>query len=396
VNRAFVILGSNIEGERNMREAVRRLSLHCRLVAVSPVYETAPVGKTDQPDFLNAAALIETDLAAAELKVQVLRVIEAELGRVRTEDKNAPRTIDLDIAIFVAWELETGAQRVWDPDILRYAHVAVPLADIAPHVRHPVTGQTLQEVAQSLPRTGLVSRPDIELWPKTVNKPKRRGTMSQIVEERARRIRPSDFDVFRNELLDVPDEACSDDIECATRDILQAIGEDVDREGLLDTPARVARAYAELTAGYHVDPVRLINDAVFDVNYDEMVIVRDIDYYSLCEHHLLPFLGQIDVGYIPDGKVIGLSKIPRIVEMFARRLQVQERLTQEIAEFLDETLNPLGVAVVAEGLHMCAAMRGVKKANARMVTSAMRGTFKEKQTVRNEFFGHIGREHVGF
>jgi GTP cyclohydrolase I len=220
--------------------------------------------------------------------------------------------------------------------------------------------------------------------------------MSEVLEARSSMTRPSDFDVFRNDLLDVPDEVCSGDIECATRDILQAIGEDVDREGLRDTPSRVARAYRELTAGYDVDPVRLINDAIFDVHYDEMVIVRDIDFYSLCEHHLLPFLGQVDVAYIPNGKVIGLSKIPRIVEMFARRLQVQERMTQEIAEFLDETLQPLGVAVVAEGLHMCAAMRGVKKANARMVTSAMLGTFKDSQTTRTEFFGHIGRDHVGF
>ena len=220
--------------------------------------------------------------------------------------------------------------------------------------------------------------------------------MSENVKNRPFEIHPADFDVFRNDLLDVPEEACSGDIECATRDILQAIGEDVNREGLLDTPARVSRAYAELTAGYHVDPVRLINNAIFDVSYDEMVIVRDIDFYSLCEHHMLPFLGQVSVGYIPDGKVIGLSKIPRIVEMFARRLQVQERMTMEIAEFLDETLHPLGVAVVAEGLHMCAAMRGVKKANARMVTSAMLGSFEKSQTTRIEFFGHIGRGHVGF
>jgi len=220
--------------------------------------------------------------------------------------------------------------------------------------------------------------------------------MSETVKDRPFEVHSTDFDVFRNDLLDVPEEACSGDIECATRDILQAIGEDVNREGLLDTPARVSRAYAELTAGYHVDPVRLINNAIFDVNYDEMVIVRDIDFYSLCEHHMLPFLGQVSVGYIPDGKVIGLSKIPRIVEMFARRLQVQERMTKEIAEFLDETLHPLGVAVVAEGLHMCAAMRGVKKANARMVTSAMLGSFETSPTTRNEFFGHIGREHVGF
>ena len=209
-------------------------------------------------------------------------------------------------------------------------------------------------------------------------------------------IHPADYDVFRNDLTDIPDQACTGTIECAVRDILDAIGEDVTREGLLDTPARVARAYAELTAGYHVDPVRLINDALFDVQYDQMVIVRDIDFYSLCEHHMLPFLGQVHVAYIPKGKVIGLSKIPRIVEMFARRLQVQERMTQQIAEFLDVTLHPQGVAVVAEGLHMCAAMRGVKKSNARMVTSAMLGTFKENAITRNEFFGHIGREHLNF
>jgi len=220
--------------------------------------------------------------------------------------------------------------------------------------------------------------------------------MADDVGHRPLVVHPADYEVFRSDLLDTPAQACSGDIECATRDILLAIGEDVTREGLLDTPARVARAYAELTAGYHVDPVRLINDAVFDVNYDEMVIVRDIDFYSLCEHHLLPFLGQADVAYIPDGKVIGLSKIPRIVEMFARRLQVQERMTRQIAEFLDETLHPLGVAVVVEGLHMCAAMRGVKKANARMVTSAMLGSFKVNPTTRNEFFGHIGRQPLGF
>jgi len=140
----------------------------------------------------------------------------------------------------------------------------------------------------------------------------------------------------------------------------------------------------------------MINDAIFDVDYDEMVLVRDIDFYSLCEHHMLPFIGQVHVAYVPDGKVIGLSKIPRIVEMFARRLQVQERMTQQIAEFLDETLHPQGVAVVVEGMHMCAAMRGVKKANARMSTSAMLGIFKKNQVTRNEFLEHISRGHVSF
>ncbi len=209
-------------------------------------------------------------------------------------------------------------------------------------------------------------------------------------------IRPSDYDVFRNDILDVSEQACTNTIECAVRDILESIGEDPDREGLLRTPERVARMYEELTAGYHVDPVRLINDAIFDVDYDQMVVVRDIDFYSMCEHHMLPFLGKAHVAYLPDGRVIGLSKIPRIVEMFARRLQVQERMTEQIAGFLDERLHPLGVAVVVEGLHMCSAMRGVKKANARMVTSAMLGLFKSNPTTRKEFFDHLERRHLSF
>lgn len=204
-------------------------------------------------------------------------------------------------------------------------------------------------------------------------------------------IKAGTYDAFRDDLVDLPDQECEGQIECAVRDILAAIGEEPDREGLRATPKRIARMYEELTAGYHVDGKALINDAVFDVRYDEMVVVRNIDFYSLCEHHLLPFFGQAHVAYIPDGKVIGLSKIPRIVEMFARRLQVQERMTRQIAEFLDETLKPQGVAVVVEGMHMCSAMRGVKKANARMTTSAMLGTFKKNQSTRSEFFAHIER-----
>lgn len=204
------------------------------------------------------------------------------------------------------------------------------------------------------------------------------------------KVNPADYDVFRED-LDVPEQACSGDIECAVLNILEAIGEDPQREGLVRTPARVARMYEELTAGYHVDPVKLVNDAIFEVSYDEMVIVRDIDFYSLCEHHMLPFMGRAHVGYIPKGKVIGLSKIPRIVEMYARRLQLQERMTQQIAEFLQQTLHPYGVAVVVEGEHLCAAMRGVKKANSRMVTSAMLGIYKTKLSSRQEFLDNIGR-----
>jgi len=181
-------------------------------------------------------------------------------------------------------------------------------------------------------------------------------------------------------------------IEQAVRTLLSNIGENPDREGLQRTPERVARMYNELTAGYHTDPVKLINDALFTVDYSEMVIVKDIDFYSLCEHHMLPFYGKAHVAYIPNGKVLGLSKIPRIVEMFARRLQVQERLTEQIANFIDEVMNPQGVAVVVEGVHMCSMMRGVKKANASMVTSAVRGVFRSDPKTRAEFMEHLSRK----
>ncbi len=186
--------------------------------------------------------------------------------------------------------------------------------------------------------------------------------------------------------------ASNDQIEAAVSTILTNIGEDPGREGLQRTPYRVAKMYAELTAGYHVDPVALINDAIFSVDYDEMVLVKDIDFYSLCEHHMLPFMGRVHVAYIPNGKVIGLSKIPRIVETYARRLQVQERMTVEIANFINDALRPQGVAVVAEGVHMCSVMRGVKKANAKMVTSAMRGVFRKDARTRAEFMSHIDHD----
>jgi GTP cyclohydrolase I len=182
-------------------------------------------------------------------------------------------------------------------------------------------------------------------------------------------------------------------IEQAVREILGAIGENPDREGLQRTPTRVAKMYAEMTAGYSIDPQALINDAIFSVDYDEMVLVKDIDFYSMCEHHLLPFMGRVHVAYIPNGKVIGLSKIPRIVEMYARRLQVQERMTVQIADFVDQALCPLGVAVIAEGVHMCSVMRGVKKANAKMITSAMRGVFRSDPKTRSEFMAHVDRSY---
>lgn len=173
--------------------------------------------------------------------------------------------------------------------------------------------------------------------------------------------------------------------------MLIAFGEDPARSGLERTPERVARMYDELLAGYRQDPIALVNDALFEVTYDEMVLVRDIEFYSLCEHHMLPFLGRAHVAYLPKGRVLGLSKIPRLVDMFARRLQVQERMTRQIAEFINELLHPHGVAVVVEGLHLCATMRGVKKHDARMTTSSMLGYFRKNIATRQEFLDNISR-----
>lgn len=187
------------------------------------------------------------------------------------------------------------------------------------------------------------------------------------------------------------DEFDAASIEDAVIKILTAIGEDPDREGLERTPDRVARAYAELLAGYRTDPIELLNDALFDVTYDDMVIVRDIEFYSLCEHHMIPFLGRAHVAYIPSGRVIGLSKIPRIVDMFARRLQVQERMTRQIADLIYQLIEPQGVAVVLEGLHLCSMMRGVRKHDARLTTSTMLGVFRKSLATRQEFLDNITR-----
>jgi GTP cyclohydrolase IA len=174
-------------------------------------------------------------------------------------------------------------------------------------------------------------------------------------------------------------------------ELLKALGEDPEREGLARTPERVARMYEELLAGYRIDPVAMVNDALFEVTYDEMVIVRDIEFYSLCEHHMLPFVGRAHVAYIPRGRVIGLSKIPRIVDMFARRLQVQERMTRQIADFINELLHPQGVAIVVEAQHMCSMMRGVQKHDASMTTSTMLGVFRTGLATRMEFLDNISR-----
>lgn len=178
------------------------------------------------------------------------------------------------------------------------------------------------------------------------------------------------------------------------RQLLAELGEDPSREGLLDTPKRVEKALRFLTSGYTADVDSVLNNALFTVNYSEMVIVKDIDFYSLCEHHLLPFFGKCHIAYLPNGRVIGLSKVPRLVEVFARRLQIQERMTSQIAETIREKINPLGVAVVIEATHLCMAMRGVEKQNSSAITSSMLGGFRNDARTRSEFLELIRRPEL--
>lgn len=177
----------------------------------------------------------------------------------------------------------------------------------------------------------------------------------------------------------------SDPIEAAVTTILTELGEKPERDGLQRTPARVAAAMRFFTKGYAQDPIATLNNALFEVDYDEMVLVKDIDFYSLCEHHMVPFFGRVHVGYIPAGKVVGLSKIPRLVDMFARRLQVQERFTMQVASIIEDVLRPKGVAVVVEAKHLCMVMRGVQKQNSFAITSSMRGVFNSDSKTRSEF-----------
>jgi len=181
----------------------------------------------------------------------------------------------------------------------------------------------------------------------------------------------------------------SKEFENAVTKILELIGEDPNREGLIKTPARVAKSFEFLTQGYHQDPQEVLNSALFSSSNDEMVVVRDIEFYSMCEHHILPIIGRVHVAYIPDGKVVGLSKIPRIVNIFARRLQIQEQMTEQIADAINDTIKPKGVAVVVDARHMCMEMRGVEKINSTTVSSALRGLFKSDNRTRKEFFDII-------
>ena len=366
---AVVLAGSNLDKERCLPESIRQLRRHpdIDVRAVSSCFESSSVGgPADAPDFYNAAALVLTHLDPEELRRE-LHAIEDQLGRVRTDDPNAPRTVDLDILLYDDVVKDFDGWSLPDPDIETQLYAAVPLADVAPRWVHPVLGKTAEELADEL----AASHPEVI--------PNMAIRLSTPYTTRA----IDDFDDTEG--------VYAPKLEAIIRDQLLEIGEDPDREGLVRTPLRVAKAMDFLTSGYSTSLNEVVNDAIFDAEgASEMVVVRDVEYYSMCEHHMLPFFGKATVAYLPKGKIIGLSKIARIVDVFARRLQVQERLTNQVADAMTEILDPHGVGVVIEGKHLCMMMRGVQKQDSNMITSAMRGTFKSDARTRSEFLGFTG------
>ena len=359
----IIVAGSNVDRDRCMPAAVRAVRRHhdINVRAVSSCYDSPSVGgPTSAPDFYNAALWVTTALEPEDLRRE-LRTIETALGRVRTDDPNAPRTVDLDIVYYGDLVEDFDGWSIPADDSEVQAHVAVPVAEIAPRWVHPVSGRTAAEIADAVIDDEEVS-PNMAV---RLNSP----YSPRAVE---------DFD-------DV-DGFYAPRLEELVRDQLVEIGEDPDREGLVRTPLRVAKAMDFLTSGYSTSLDEVVNDAIFDAEgASEMVVVRDVEYYSMCEHHMLPFFGKATVSYLPKGKIIGLSKIARIVDVYARRLQVQERLTNQVADAMTEILDPHGVGVVMEGKHLCMMMRGVQKQESNMITSAMRGTFVSDARTRSEF-----------
>jgi GTP cyclohydrolase I len=338
------------------------------VLAESPIYETPAIGNAPQPDYFNAAALLETTLAPEDLR-RALRRIEARLGRIRTADKFASRTIDLDILFIRDKQLVIDGRFLPDPAILDHPHLTFPLADIAPDWIFPEIGLTLKQIAERMIPSATEIRQMTD---------KKRPAIKMLSHYGTDQI----FEAEDNEVYDP-------EFEELIRQILVRIGEDPEREGLNRTPLRVAKAYDFLTSGYTTSVAEVVNNAIFTDGCDEMVIVKDIEFYSMCEHHMIPFFGRVHVGYLPKGKVIGLSKIARIVDVFARRLQIQERMTNQVADAMMEILSPMGVGVVVEASHLCMMMRGVQKQNSSTITSAMRGLFKKDARTRAEFMNLI-------
>jgi len=349
VRRALISVGSNIDPEHNIPEGIAAVERHeaVTVLAVGGRYESTSAGRPADPCFQNTALLVETTLDPVGLRT-VLREVEAARGRVRSDDRNAPRPLDLDIAAYEGFEGEVGGTPVPDPEIGSRPHLALPLADVAPDWVLSGTGETLRETAAAL------------------------GADPAVIRR-----------------LDVSGGADVDPAIARVRALLADLGLDPGTGDLRETPGRVAEAFRFLTSGYRTTVDEVVAGSIFESDADEMIVVKGIEFFSLCEHHLLPFFGTVDVGYLPAGRIIGLGKVARIVDVFARRLQMQERLSNEVADAIVAALDPKGVAVVMEASHLCMMMRGVQRRGTALVTSAMCRRFKSDARTRAEFMALI-------
>ena len=364
--KAVISAGSNIDPTRNLPSAIARLRRHhaIRVLGVSPTYASAAVGPAGQPDFTNAAVLIETDLDPGTLKSE-LRLLEQALGRTRAGDPYQARTIDLDILLYEGFSGNVDGTRIPDPELAEHAHLIVPAADVAPRWEYGEGDSRLIDLATPF-----------------------HDRISRIMDTQLTPVRNEHYASERGMEAAV-DEVYDPELEANVREMIVQLGEDPEREGMVRTPLRVAKAMDFLTSGYTTSLDEIVNNAIFETDADEMVLVKDVEFYSLCEHHMLPFFGKAHVAYMPDKRIIGLSKIARIVDLYSRRFQVQERLTNQVADAIEQVLDPHGVAVVMEASHFCMMMRGVQKQGSSMITSAMRGGFRSNPSSRAEFMNLI-------
>ena len=388
---ALIGIASNKDATRNIRQALDALDQHpdCRVAAVSRFFSNPARDADGNPSgaaaYVNGAALLETDLDVEALKT-LLKEIEAACGRTRA-NAEAGVTVDLDLVMLKGTSQAERANAATPgracqtlfchsgrADCRRLDHTG-PNSDICrigPHYRYTGTG-----VCPTMKSSPLLD----SLLAESLHNGhvKSNGTNGHGPTNNHATLDPA-----------TPKTAVHDaELEAMIERILVRVGEDPARDGLVRTPLRVARALDELTVGYRTDVADVVNDAIFEDDGEEMVLVKDIEFYSLCEHHMLPFYGKVHIAYVPDGKIIGLSKLARIADVFARRLQVQERLTNQIADALEELLAPRGVAVMAEAAHFCMMMRGVQKQNSTTVTTAMRGVFKTDKELRREFMSTV-------
>ncbi len=373
--RVFIGVGSNIDPEANVPRSLFLLRRRVRLRAVSTVYRTRPEGGEEQPPYYNCVVEAETEIPPAELKRTVLRPIEAQLGRTRGPDPYAARTCDLDLLLYDDLVLRAEGLIIPDEHLTERPYLVEAVLELAPRMVVPGAGVPLAQAAQAAAKT---PRARAAEWAGATEA----AAPAPLVPLREFTER------LRKEIFMAVD---TEKVERLVKELLLALGEDPEREGLLNTPGRVARSFAFLASGYSEELRKTMGSAYFTERTDSMVIIRDIEMYSLCEHHLLPFYGRCHIGYLAREKVAGCSKLARIVDMYSRRLQIQERLTEQISHAVQDVLDAAGVGVMIEAHHLCMMMRGVQKQNSRFVTSSLLGVFRQPE-FRSEFYSMVRRE----